>query len=137
MRKNGLAEHWGRGVFKCPYCDGWEHRGQPLAVLGADIVNVLLALNLVRWSPDVVLCANGGAVEGDSLRLLAARGMTVRAEPVRAVEGNSTVPGVFAIGDMARRPSMPLPGALVVIGAAEGAIAAVAIDQEFLFETLA
>ena len=42
--------------------------------------------------------------------------------------------GVFAAGDMARRPSMPVPGALVVIGAVEGAVA---IDQEFLFETLA
>jgi thioredoxin reductase len=187
---DGLAGHWGRGVFNCPYCDGWEHRDQPLAVLGADPVNVLLALNLVRWSPDVVLCANGGTVDGDSLRLLAARGVTVRAESVAAVEGNSTglerivfaggpplerralfhhaptrqrsdlaaqlgcaflddgsvqvddlghtsVPGVFAVGDMARRPSMPVPGALVVIGAAEGAVAAVAIDQEFLFETLA
>lgn len=187
---DGLAGHWGRGVFNCPYCDGWEHRDQPLAVLGADIVNVLLALNLVHWSPDVVLCTNGGTADADSLRLLAARGVTLRADPVRAVEGNSTglerivfaggpplqrralffeaptrqrsdlaaqlgcaflddgcvqvddvghtsVPGVFAAGDMARRPSMPLPGRFVVAGAAEGAIAAVAIDQEFLFETLA
>jgi alkyl hydroperoxide reductase subunit AhpF len=39
----GLAEHWGRGVFNCPYCDGCEHRDQPLAVLGADTVDVLLA----------------------------------------------------------------------------------------------
>jgi thioredoxin reductase len=187
---DGLAERWGRGVFNCPYCDGWEHRDQPLAVLGADPVNVLLAVNLVRWSRDIVLCTNGGTVDADALRLLAAREVTVRADPVRAVEGNSaglerivfadgpplerralfvhapthqrsglaaqlgcaflddgsvqvddlghtSVPGVFAVGDMARRPSMPVPGSLVVIAAAEGAIAAVAIDQELLLETLA
>jgi thioredoxin reductase len=186
---DGLAEHWGRGVFNCPYCDGWEQRDQPLAVLGADTLNVLLALNLVRWSGDVVLCTNGDSVDADSLQLLSARGVTVRTDPVVAVEGNGTglerivladgalerralffhapthqrsdlaaqlgcaflddgsvqvddlghtsVPGVFAVGDISRRPSMPVPGALVIIGAAEGAVAAVAIDQEFLFETLA
>jgi thioredoxin reductase len=50
--------------------------------------------------------------------------------------GQTSVPGVFAAGDMARRPSMPLPGAQVVIAAAEGAIAAVAIDQQLLLQQL-
>ena len=27
----GLRTLWGRGVFPCPYCDGWEVRDQPLA----------------------------------------------------------------------------------------------------------
>jgi thioredoxin reductase len=187
---DGLARYWGRGVFNCPYCDGWEQRDRPLAVLGTDTVNVLLALNLTRWSPDVALCTNGGTPDNESLRLLAGRNVAVRTEPLRAVEGNdtslervlfddgppldrwamffhaptrqrsdlaarlgcdflddgsvqvddlghTTVAGVSAIGDMARRPSMPVPGSLVVIAAAEGAVAAVAIDQEFLFESLA
>ena len=51
--------------------------------------------------------------------------------------GQTSVPGVFAAGGMARRASMPLPGAQVVIAAAEGAIAAVAIDQHLLLQQLA
>jgi thioredoxin reductase len=51
--------------------------------------------------------------------------------------GQTSVPGVLAIGDMARRPSMPVPGAQVVIAAAEGAIAAVAIDQTLLLQQVA
>jgi len=51
--------------------------------------------------------------------------------------GQTSVPGVFAAGDMARRPTMPIPGAQVVIAAAEGAIAAVAIDQDLLINDLA
>jgi thioredoxin reductase len=51
--------------------------------------------------------------------------------------GQTSVPGVFAAGDMARRPSMPLPSAQVVIAAAEGAIAAVAIDQGLVMHDLA
>src|SRR6266536_3178627 len=67
----GLAELWGRGVFNCPYCDGWEVRDQPLAVLAANPRNVQLALQLTRWSPDVLLCSNGPAeLDDDTRRLL-------------------------------------------------------------------
>ena len=31
---SGFPEMYGRSVFHCPYCDGWELRGQPLAVYG-------------------------------------------------------------------------------------------------------
>ncbi|MBE0597952.1 MAG: NAD(P)/FAD-dependent oxidoreductase, partial [Desulfuromonadales bacterium] len=31
---DGLLEFYGRSVFHCPYCDGWENRDQPLAVYG-------------------------------------------------------------------------------------------------------
>src|SRR5207302_10182829 len=41
----------------------------------------------------------------------------------------TTVPGVFAAGDLARRPTMPVPGAQIAIAAGEGAVAAVALDQ--------
>jgi thioredoxin reductase len=51
--------------------------------------------------------------------------------------GQTSVPGLFAAGDMARRPTMPVPGAQVVIAAAEGAIAAVAIDQDLVLNNLA
>src|SRR3954464_12559788 len=30
----GFAELYGRSVFHCPYCDGWEVRDQPLALYG-------------------------------------------------------------------------------------------------------
>jgi thioredoxin reductase len=48
--------------------------------------------------------------------------------------GQTSVPGVYAAGDMARRPSLPLAGAQVIIAAAEGTVAAVVIDMELLFD---
>src|SRR5262245_30346197 len=30
----GFRELYGRSVFHCPYCDGWEVRDQPLAIYG-------------------------------------------------------------------------------------------------------
>ena len=32
-RSPGIAERWGRSVFHCPFCHGWEVRDQPLGVL--------------------------------------------------------------------------------------------------------
>jgi len=48
--------------------------------------------------------------------------------------GRTTVPGVYAAGDTARRPSMPAPAAAVIAAAASGTIAAAMIDQELVSE---
>jgi len=78
----GLAELWGRGVFNCPYCDGWEVRDQPLAVLASDPRNFQLALQLTCYSPDVLLASNGPAgLDDDARGLLAAHKVALREEP--------------------------------------------------------
>ncbi|MEU8342697.1 Thioredoxin reductase [Actinomadura meyerae] len=44
----------------------------------------------------------------------------------------TSVPGVYAAGDMARRASMPMPLAAVIAAAASGTVAAAALDQDLL-----
>ncbi|KWX65809.1 NAD(P)/FAD-dependent oxidoreductase [Mycobacterium sp. NAZ190054] len=51
----GLAELWGRSVFHCPFCHGWEVRDSPLAVLADGDRAVHMATLLRAWSDDVVL----------------------------------------------------------------------------------
>lgn len=46
--------------------------------------------------------------------------------------GRTSVLGVFAAGDMARRATMPMPVAAVIAAAASGTIAAGALDQDLL-----
>jgi thioredoxin reductase len=185
----GLAERWGISALNCPYCDGWEVRGQPLAVLGADEKNVRLALVLTRFTTDVQLFTNGGELAPEHAELLRRRGVAVLTEPVVRLEGPGTdlqqivfadgktlerryvfchaptrqassipddlglellddgsiqvddlgqtsVPGVFAAGDIARRPTMPLPGAQIAIAAGEGVTAAISLDQLLSLEEL-
>ncbi|MBE1533054.1 NAD(P)/FAD-dependent oxidoreductase [Actinomadura algeriensis] len=56
----GLAERFGRSVFHCPFCHGWETRGMTLAVLAREPREAMLALYVAdRFSDDVVLCTNG------------------------------------------------------------------------------
>jgi thioredoxin reductase len=46
--------------------------------------------------------------------------------------GRTSVSGVYATGDMARRPTMPAPFAAVIAAAASGTIAAAALDKDLL-----
>src|SRR3954447_3306285 len=57
----GFAEFYGRGVYTCPYCDGWEHRDRPIAVYGPGERCVGLALEMTLWSRDMVLLTDGPA----------------------------------------------------------------------------
>jgi thioredoxin reductase len=83
---DGLAGLWGRSVFNCPYCDGWEVRDQPLAVLGSDEQALQLALHLTGWSDDVVWCSNGPLPQAAGAQLTA-RGVRLREEPIASLEG--------------------------------------------------
>jgi len=55
----GLEECYGVTVHHCPYCDGWEHRDQVVAVIGRGTAGAGLALSLKTWTPSVVLCTDG------------------------------------------------------------------------------
>jgi thioredoxin reductase len=55
----GFEELYGKSVFHCPYCDGWEVADKPLAVYAKEKDGTELALSLKTWSSDVVLLTNG------------------------------------------------------------------------------
>jgi thioredoxin reductase len=55
----GVRPLFGRSVFQCPYCDGFEVRGRALAVYGRGQRGVDMAHALTAWTDDVVLCTNG------------------------------------------------------------------------------
>jgi thioredoxin reductase len=60
---DGLEALYGRSVFHCPYCDGWESRDQPLAVYSRSGNGVGLAIELQVWSDDIVVCTDGARLE--------------------------------------------------------------------------
>jgi thioredoxin reductase len=64
----GLLPLYGRSVFHCPYCDGWEERDQPLAIYGRGESGSGLALELLLWSRDLVLCSDGPSGLSDAER---------------------------------------------------------------------
>ncbi|MFD1930065.1 MULTISPECIES: NAD(P)/FAD-dependent oxidoreductase [Nonomuraea] len=183
----GVGALWGRTAFHCPYCHGYECTGKQVAVLGADLPRVRLALQLSRYAADVALCTDGRPLDPALRGRLEANGVTVRCEAVARLEatgdrldqivfesgpplarqavfvanaprqrsglparlgcaafadgcvevdefGRTSVPGVYAAGDMARRATVPVPMAAVIAAAASGTVAAAVIDQDLLGE---
>lgn len=60
----GFSECYGISVHHCLYCDGFEHRDEPLAAYGHGEKGVGLALMLRHYSKDVVLLSDG-SIEAD------------------------------------------------------------------------
>jgi thioredoxin reductase len=78
----GFRECYGRSVFHCPYCDGWEWRDRPLAVIGRFRDAAHMALGLTTWSADIVVCSNGTAVSRALRDRLVRNRIKIRVEPV-------------------------------------------------------
>ncbi len=105
----GLAELYGRSVFHCPYCDGWEMRDQPLAVYGRGENGLGLSLELLLWSRDLVLCTDGPSEFSDEERRhLAQHEIKLREDRVTRLEGSDGALEriVFANGDSIARSAM-------------------------------
>lgn len=177
----GAERLWGKGVWTCPYCDGWELRDKPVAVYGAGSGIVGFALELRLWTADLVLLTHGDPkLDAKELAVLERAGIRVIADPVERLEGDealervrfrtgetlarealffladahqrsplveklgceltergtaetssyerSNVPGVYVAGDASRRVQF------AIVAAAEGAMAAFAINTELLHE---
>jgi thioredoxin reductase len=82
----GFRECYGRSLFHCPYCDGWEVRNRPLAAFGGGRAVTGLALGLKTWSADVVVCTNGEPVDRRLRSRLRRNGILVRAERIERLD---------------------------------------------------
>ncbi|MFG6412815.1 NAD(P)/FAD-dependent oxidoreductase [Roseateles sp. DC23W] len=96
----GLAERWGRSVFHCPYCHGYELGGGEIGVIAATPMAQHQALMLPDWGR-TTLFLNGLCTPNDEERAeLARRGTHVDTTPVLRIEGEADV--VLADGRVLR-----------------------------------
>jgi thioredoxin reductase len=82
----GFDACYGRSIFHCPYCDGWERRDRPLAAFGRGANVAGLALGLKTWSADVVVCTHGGNLDRRQRDRLDRNGILVRTDPIARLE---------------------------------------------------
>ncbi len=158
---DGLAERWGKSVFNCPFCDGWEHRDQPVVVIDAAPGTDHLAGLLRSWTPHVTvvtaaevatLVGDGTALSGVRLRdgrVIAATAAFVKAPVMprssiaRALGCEVDVDGYIVTSESCAtshplvwaagdvRRPPPMPHQ-VILAAADGSTAAIAIHRTFV-----
>jgi thioredoxin reductase len=105
----GLAELWGKSVFHCPFCHGWEMRDQSLAVFANGERAVHASLLLRGWSDDVVLLTDGAAdLDDDDRARLATAGIAVDERPVAelAASNGELAAVVFSDGTRLKRSGL-------------------------------
>jgi thioredoxin reductase len=88
---HGIDALWGKSVFHCPYCDGYEVRGQAIAVYGVDETALHQVMMLRNWTDNLTLCAAEGwkltVAQRDSLTRF---GIHVVEQPITALESAGT-----------------------------------------------
>jgi thioredoxin reductase len=98
----GIEPLYGRSVFHCQYCDGFEVRDQPLAVYGIGTKGIGQARSLLGWSRDVVVCTDGPVrIPRADRKDLHRLGIVVCQERVERLEGENGQLSqvVFATGE--------------------------------------
>jgi thioredoxin reductase len=180
----GIAERWGKSVFHCPYCDGYERNRGALGVLATGPLAIHYAQLVAEWATPggtTVFLDEKLEPSAEELASLAVRGVIVERGRVVRAEGDggivlrlhdgrtstlaalfvmphtrlpsgfaeqlgcaieegptgpffktdeskeTTVPGVFACGDVA------LPKASVSFAVADGVRAGIAAHQSLVF----
>jgi thioredoxin reductase len=96
----GLDDCYGVTVHHCPYCDGWEHRDEPIAVIGRGTAGAGLALSLKTWTARVLLCTNGITnIRGDDRRRLTSEQVVVRSSRIARVDHDGPRVRAIAFAD--------------------------------------
>ena len=105
----GLDAVWGRSAWRCPICDGWEHRDRPLAVYGNSEDAARFALEIRHWTADLVLCTDGPPEYPERWRQrLEGQGIVIRTDRIARLESDAgTLSAIhFAQGDRLPRSGL-------------------------------
>ena len=150
----GVAEGWGHTVIHCPYCHGWEVRGQRIGVLGTGPGSIHQALLFSQLSDDVTLYLHSLKLTDAETASLQARHVRITPGAIASVESLGVdalvvapvvhprldafsgigitpenlegVPGVWVIGNAAE------PNAQVIGAAAAGTMTAARINWDLI-----
>ena len=87
----GLQRFYGKSVHHCPYCDGFELRGQPLAIYGQGQHAVEIARALTCWSRDLLVFTDEIAqFDAAQRRQMRRNDIEIIDDPLVRLEGKGT-----------------------------------------------
>ncbi|KMK75897.1 NAD(P)/FAD-dependent oxidoreductase [Alkalihalobacillus pseudalcaliphilus] len=83
-----IRSYYGKSLFSCPYCDGWENRDKPLVIIAENQKHVHhLTKLLYQWSKDLLVTTNGQPMSDEMVQELEAKGIKVCNERIHSIHG--------------------------------------------------
>jgi thioredoxin reductase len=83
----GFAACWGISVLHCPYCHGYEVKGQRIGLLANGDTGVELVKLIGHWSKNLTLLTNGPATfTAEQWAFIRKKGVPIIDSPVRRIE---------------------------------------------------
>jgi thioredoxin reductase len=88
---DGLKERFGKTIFLCPYCHGYELGRGRIGVIATGPMSIHQAQLLPEWGTATFL-TNGAVTLDDATRdMLAARGVTIEEEAIDRIDGDADI----------------------------------------------
>ena len=85
-----LPEFYGTSLFSCPFCDGYEMRGEPLAIISENEAAGHLAKVVSNWTNDLIIATNGNQhITASERQALERHGILLYEEPIRSLDGEN------------------------------------------------
>ncbi|MED1738949.1 NAD(P)/FAD-dependent oxidoreductase [Bacillus swezeyi] len=85
-----VREFYGKSLFSCPYCDGWEMRDQPLIIIADKEEHTMHMARLIyNWSSDLIVATNGVELSKDCAQELKERKIIIKTEPIKSLNGHN------------------------------------------------
>lgn len=72
----GIEQVYGKSIYPCPFCDGYEHADEALAVFGHGAVEHFIPMMRI-WSHDMVVFTNDKPLDAKIMAELEAKGVPV------------------------------------------------------------
>jgi thioredoxin reductase len=88
---DNISDYYGRSLFHCPYCDGWESRDKPLVVIiGEQVQGFHFTQTIYNWSKDLIVCTNGKTFQNSAQKgLLQNKGIKIIENKIKNFTGKN------------------------------------------------
>jgi thioredoxin reductase len=87
----GIEERWGRTIFHCPYCHGFELNQDAIGVIGATPLSFHQAMMLPDWGTTTFFTNRALELDDAQRKELRARNVCIEETGISIVEGHSDV----------------------------------------------
>ena len=87
----GLAERWGRSIFHCPYCHGYEMSAGRIGIIAASPLALHHALMLPDWGSPTLFLNGAYTPTEEDLTAIARRGTQIEVTPIDRIDGVADV----------------------------------------------